>query len=154
MNDWKTTVLDHALLEQYAQALKRLQDTREYLGRLEQEIWRRMEERQATAIPNDTWVCEAKTRNTYPAASLTPLKEVFNADDLAACYTPAHQEVVDVPEKWNAHKVIPLARRYGAEALTIVEQAKMTERTGLKFHRKDNQPTSEAFTPRVDPPPG
>ena len=133
-------ILDAELLETYAETVKWLQEIRDYLGQLEQEIWRRMEERQATAIPDRTWTCEAKTRNTYPAMSLTPLKEVFDTTDLADCYTPAHQEVVDVPEKWDVRKVVPLARRYGAQALAIVERAKITERSGLKFDRKLSPP--------------
>ena len=131
---------DAELLETYAETVKWLQETKDYLGRLEQEIWRRMEERQATAIPDRTWTCEAKTRNTYPAMSLAPLKEVFDTTDLADCYTPAHQEVVDVPEKWDVRQVVPLARRYGAQALAIVERAKVTERAGLQFHRKASPP--------------
>ena len=136
MNDRLTAISDAGLLETCGKLMEQLQDTREILGRVEQEIWRRMEERQATAIPDRTWTCEAKTRNTYPAMSLTPLKEVFDTTDLADCYTPAHQEVVDVPEKWDVRKVVPLARRYGAQALAIVERAKITERSGLKFDRK------------------
>jgi hypothetical protein len=96
-----------------------------------------MEERHAIAIPNETWVCEAQVRNTYPALYLTPLKEILSEADLQTCYTPAHQELKDVAEKWDVRKVLPLARRYGEEAQNVVDKAMLTERTGLKFEARE-----------------
>ena len=127
---------DLKLLAHYADLLDIQTQVAQAKGRLEQEIWRRMEERGAIAIPDETWVCEAKTRTTYLPIPLTPLKEILSEADLETCYTPAHMEMI--PDRWDGRKVLPLARRYGDVALGIVEKAKLTERAGLKFEKKES----------------
>ncbi len=109
------------------------------LGRAEMELIRRMTERGATALPSETFVCELKTTDTYDQIGYGPLKEVFNETDLATCLDPAHTETVYVFDKWNTVKVKALARRYGADALRIVEQARIPGPRRLKFERRDKE---------------
>ena len=70
------------------------------LGHLEQEAYRRIEERGATSIPSETYICEMETSWKYDQPSFGPLKEVFNDADLKKCLTPAHTEEVKVEDKW------------------------------------------------------
>ena len=113
-----------------------LEDYKNALGHLEQETYRRMEERNATAIPSETYICEIEVKNTYDQPSFGPLKEVFNYADLKKCLTPAHIEEVKVEDKWATGTVKSLATKYGAEALRIVDHARTESRGRLVFKRR------------------
>ena len=106
------------------------------LGRLEQEAYRRIEERGATSIPSETYICEMETGFKYDQPSFGPLKEVFNEVDLKKCLTPAHTEEVKVADKWTTATVKSLATRYGADALRIFENARTESRGRLIFKRR------------------
>ena len=107
------------------------------LGRLEQEAYRRIEERGATSIPSETYICEMETGFKYDQASFGPLKEVFNEVDLKKCLTPAHTDEVKVADKWATGTVKSLATKYGAEALRILENSRMESRGRLVFKRRE-----------------
>ena len=107
------------------------------LGRLEQEAYRRIEERGATSIPSETYICEMETGFKYAQESFGPLKEVFNDADLKKCLTPAHTEEVKVADKWATGTVKSLAVKYGAEALRILANAQTESRGRLKFARRE-----------------
>ena len=109
------------------------------LGRLEQEAYRRIEERGATSIPSETYICEMETGFKYDQPSFGPLKEIFNDADLKRCLTPAHTEEVKVEDKWATGTVKSLATKYGAEALRIVDHARTQTPGRLKFARRDKK---------------
>ena len=109
------------------------------LGHLEQEAYRRIEERGATSIPSETYICEMETGFKYAQESFGPLKEVFNEVDLKRCLTPAHTEEVKVADKWTTATVKSLATKYGADALRIVDRAKTGDRGKLVFKRRDEK---------------
>lgn len=127
---------DEVLLETYHTTRERLASFQSLLGHLELEMIRRMEARGAVGIPDERFTCEMKVTRNYDQLSLAPLKEVFNREDLNHCFTPAHEEVVQVADKWDVRKVIPLAKRYGIEATRIVEKATLPGRRSLVFQRK------------------
>ena len=107
------------------------------LGHLELEAHHRMEERGAKAIPSEAYICELETDTKYDQLSFGPLKEVFNDADLRRCLTPAHSERVEVKDKWATTTVKSLATKYGAEALRIVDDARMETRGRFIFKRRD-----------------
>ena len=107
------------------------------LGRLEMTAIHRMEEKKATSIPSETYICEMETGFKYDQPSFGPLKEVFNEVDLKKCLTPAHTEEVKVADKWATGTVKSLAVKYGAEALRIFENARTESRGRLKFARRE-----------------
>ena len=109
------------------------------LGHLEQEAYRRIEERGATSIPSETYICEMETGFKYNQPSFAPLKEIFNEVDLAKCLTPAHTDEVKVADKWATGTVKSLATKYGAEAMRIFENARMESRGRLKFARRETR---------------
>jgi hypothetical protein len=109
------------------------------LGRLEMTAVHRMEEKKATSIPSETYICEMETGWKYDQASFGPLKEVFNEVDLKKCLTPAHTEEVKIEDKWATGTVKSLATKYGAEALRILENARMESRGRLKFARRETR---------------
>jgi hypothetical protein len=110
---------------------------KETLGRLEFEVYRRMEKHGATAIPSETYICEINTKTDYNQFAFTPLKEIFNEADLKDCLIEAHTKEVEVLDKWATVTVKRLATRYGAEALRIVENARTETRGRLKFARRN-----------------
>jgi hypothetical protein len=118
---------------------KTLAGLKETLGHMEHEAYRRMEERGATAIPSEDYICELALKTSYDQIGFTPLKEVFNESDLERCLTPAHTEAVEVPDKWATATVKSLATKYGADALRIVDRAKFEDRGKLTFKRRDNK---------------
>ena len=109
------------------------------LGRLEMTVVHRMEEKKATSIPSEVYICEMETGFKYDQASFGPLKEVFNDADLAKCLTPAHTDEVKVEDKWATATVKSLATKYGADALRILENARMESRGRLKFARRETR---------------
>jgi len=109
------------------------------LGHLEQEAYRRIEERGATSIPSETYICEMETGFKYDQPSFAPLKEVFNEADLKRCLTPAHTEEVKVADKWTTATVKSLATKYGSEAMRIFENARTESRGRLKFARRETR---------------
>ena len=101
-----------------------------------------MEYRSATSIPSESFICELTSRTQYDQLGFTPLKEIFNDTDLPKCFTPAHIDSVDVPDKWSTQQVIALAKRYGDQALRVVERAKSLGSPRLKFERREDQPNA------------
>ena len=107
------------------------------LGRLEQEAFRRMEERGAKAIPSINYICKIENKSEYDQLAFTPLKEIFNSDDLDRCLTPAHTKEIEVPERWATTTVKAVAADYGDRAKAIVANARTETRGRLKFARRD-----------------
>ena len=107
------------------------------LGRLEQEAFRRMEERGAKAIPSINYICEIQNKSDYDQLAFTPLKEIFNDADRERCLTPAHTKEIEVPDKWATTTVKAVAADYGDRAKAIVENARTETRGRLKFSRRD-----------------
>jgi hypothetical protein len=127
---------DDILLNMYDDALAALAAAREQVGKLEQEILRRADERGATGLPSDIYTCKINTTHTYDPSVLVQLKELLSTDELAQCWVMEHKEWITMPEKWDVRKLLPIARVHGDEALGIVEQAKIPERRRLEFKRK------------------
>jgi hypothetical protein len=136
---WCQSLDDDELLVEMEHIGAVLDDFKNTLGHLEQEAYRRIEERGATSIPSETYICEMETGWKYDQPSFGPLKEVFNEVDLKRCLTPAHTEEVKVADKWATGTVKSLATRYGAEALRILENAQTESRGRLKFARRETK---------------
>ena len=130
---------DDELLAQMEHISGVLEGFKASFGRLEQEAYRRIEERGATSIPSETYICEMGTGFKYDQPSFGPLKEVFNEADLKRCLTPAHTEEVRIEDKWTTATVKSLATKYGAEAMRIFENARMESRGRLKFARRETK---------------
>lgn len=128
---------DDTLLDQYQEALTWQRHFQVQAGHIEMELVRRMTERNATAIPSETFIAELEVKNTYDQASLTPLLEIFNAIELEKCYEPAYAKQVEVPARWKTQQVIAAAKRRGAEALAVVDRAKIAGAPRLNFRRRE-----------------
>jgi hypothetical protein len=136
---WCESLDDGELLAEMEHISGVLDHFKKTLGLLEQRAYQLMEERGATSIPSETYICEMETGFKYDQMSFGPLKEVFNEADLAKCLTPAHTEEVKVADKWATGTVKSLAVKYGAEALRILANARMESRGRLKFARRETR---------------
>jgi hypothetical protein len=125
-----------AEMEQLRAELDRVRGT---WGRYEQEVYRRMEETEATSLPSEIYICELVKTAAYDQISFGPLKEVFHESDLKKCLTPAHTDTIQVPDKWTTATVKSLATKYGAEALRIVDKARSEGRGKLTFARREQK---------------
>ena len=132
-------LLDDALLSEMEKVSEELEVIKGVLGRLEQEAYRRMEEKKATSIPSETYICEMETGFKYDQPSFGPLKEIFNEVDLKKCLTPAHTDEVKIEDKWTTATVKSLATKYGSEALRIFENARTETRGRLVFKRRETK---------------
>lgn len=61
---------------------------------------------------------------SYDASILAALREITDPADLDGVYTPAHEEVREVPERWNMAKGRKLLKFSGDHA-AIIEDAKI-----------------------------
>ena len=125
---------DQALMVTYDQA-------QQLVTLLRREIEARMIERNAVAIPDDTYLCQMPKKFTYFPQKFDPLKEVLSSQELGECWSTAWEEtvpehIVPHPETWNTNKLLAVARRHGDEAMKIVENARNEGRGSLTFHRK------------------
>ena len=131
-------ISDEGLLDWYAEAQERVELTKATVGRLEQEIQRRIKDRGATGIPDETYICELVVSHTFDQALLTPMLEVLNNVELEKCYQPAYTPPpVEVPAKWKVQQLLAVAKRRGADALAVVERAKFESGRRLKFERRE-----------------
>ena len=140
--DVNTVLTDMELLEALETAKVGLADYQALCGRLEQQVFQRMDASGATSIPNanadgeKVYICEKEETYGYSPDEFSPLKEIFNTADLLKCFTFEHQEMVTIEAKWKAAGTIKkVAKEYGTKALDIVERARFLKGTSLKFER-------------------
>ena len=119
---------DEDLLQEFQAARLVIHHNKLLLDLLEFEMHKRMDERGATGILTERYIASAIPTVDYDQQRLLPLKEVFTDADLQKCFTPEHEETVTIPHKFNMVKTIPLAKRYGAEALKLVTASKVIKR--------------------------
>ena len=126
------------LLYQYEVLLKRQELAVDEVNRIAVEILKRAEAAGGTAIVDEVYDCPITSTANYDRSAFTPLLEIFNHDDLAMCYEPAHFTTIEVPAKWDLVKVKPLVAKYGNAAKEIMDRATLapTRRIG-KFGRKE-----------------
>ena len=151
MNDFKagevqTQLLDDMqhinsdqLLLWYASSRKSAAYFQGLLGRLEQEIQQRIRGSGGTMLPSEEFICELVTTNTYDQAAFRPFLEILTGADLETVFIPAHVEQVEVKDKWDTRKLIALARRYGKEALSIIDRARVPGVAKLRFEPRKKE---------------
>ena len=112
--------------------------------RIEFELKRRMEGDGATAIAHPLLTCELKTPSpTYDTGKLRGLAELVPLDVLATGFTPAHEEVVMVPDKWNATKFKTWVK-YGDAVTKVISDAAIPGTARVRITRKAESPPSQA----------
>lgn len=127
---------DDKLITLWLQQQEVLAETQAILYQVEDEMVRRMLERQAVAIPSELANVFLEVRDTYDRTAFAPLKELLAPEDLERCWSPPYSEVVTHAEAWDTVKAKDVARRYGREALEVVERARVPGRPKAKVVKK------------------
>lgn len=88
----------------------------------------------ATKLRTDKVTVTMTEPVTYDATILTRLREITDPSDLEGVYTPEHEEVTQVPERWNMSKGRKLLA-LGKEHKAIIEDAKIYGQPKLAVER-------------------
>ena len=121
---------DAELIEYLADNREFLQTLRDIIGITEMEITGRLENRNATVMRGDNKEVEISSKTEWDKTKLIPLREMFSPDELEGIYTPAREEVVTVPEKWNMARGRRLLK-YGSEVSSIMDSARIKGRNKI-----------------------
>ena len=125
------------LVEDWADYTKTIASMREMLAMIEMEITKRMRADGATAVAHDDFTVELAGTPKYDESKLYAVLEYIPRADLieAGAYTPAHEETVQVPEKFNATKLKPFGK-FGADIREVIEDARWISNPRLKIKPK------------------
>jgi len=85
---------------------------------------------------SDEFECKLQVRRTYSQEAFTPLKEILPGIDLARVLEPAHTKTVEVPDKWDTRRLLPMLQRMGDRGLQIRVAAEQGEKVTLVFKRR------------------
>ena len=105
--------------------------------RIQQELERRMLEREATEILHPSIECRLeKGTPTWDYGKLAKLRELLPPEVIDTAWSAAHQETVDVPEKWNMVKAKTFAK-YGGEIADVIAKATIPGRSRLVVKKRE-----------------
>ena len=121
---------DAELIQYLADNREYLQTLRDIIGITEMEITSRLENRNATIMRGENKTVEISSKTEWDKSKLSQLREMFSPDELKDIYTPEHEEVVTIPEKWNMAKGRRLLK-YGSEVSSIIDSARIKGRNKI-----------------------
>ena len=125
------------LIQELVNVKKRIENMREGQWMLERRILEVMEERGATVAKADGYDVTITRSVSYDAGVLAALREITSPEDLERIYYPAHEEVVQKPEKWNMQQGRRLAK-LGHEHAAIIEDAKIYGNPAIKIKERES----------------
>ena len=137
---------DEELIEEFAHVAAVSDEFRVQIGFMRMLITQRMENNNATVMRGSEHNVVGTTKTEYDYSILASLREYLDPEELKGMYTPEHDEVVRVPEKWNMTRAKKLLK-LGAPYSEIINDAKMTvgrmsikleERKSLSDHMADD----------------
>ncbi len=125
------------LVEDWDDYTKNIASMREMLAMIEMEITKRMRADSATAVAHDDFTVELAGTPKYDESKLYAVLEYIPQADLvkAGAYTPAHEETVQVPEKFNATKLKPFGK-FGSDIRDIIQGARWESNVRLRIKPK------------------
>ena len=110
---------------------------------LERSLVEGMQERGATVVRTDEGEAKLTTPVSYDYGILAGLREITGPDDLVG-YTPEHEEVRQVPERWNM-TVAKTLSKLSHQHREIIEDAKIYGNPKITF-----EATKVTFYPPAD----
>ncbi len=104
-----------------------------------QEMMRRLRDRGATEFPHPDITCKiAQASPTYDLSRLAFLKELLPPEIIEETFTAAHEEIIQVPDKWDMRKTKGWGKRYGDDVQDVLDSARIPGREYLVCKRKEN----------------
>lgn len=135
--DWRERTSTEDLVNHYAVLQERIVSIRENLQRTERMIIERMEAEGATVLDIPGHDVTLKRTTQYDRTMLYPLAELVPPEALAKAFTPAHEETVHFPDKWDMRKVLALAK-YGDAVKALINRASFPGAPSLKIVAKES----------------
>ncbi len=110
------------LVNKYMQLDRIIEQLQKRQNEIQMALYDQMVRDNATMIPHPTYTVELKQTLAYDPSKLAALHELVDPAELesSGAFIPAHQDTVDVPEKWNMTKVKPFTK-YGGEVKATIE---------------------------------
>ena len=111
------------IVGELVQARESLESQQATVYYLERSLVEGMEKRGATVVRTDEGEAKLTTPVSYDYGILAGLREITGPDDMAG-YTPEHEEVRQVPERWNmaaGRKLI----KHSADHAAIISDARI-----------------------------
>jgi len=112
--------------------IKALQEAEYLLGR---QIVETMEADGSERMRTPAGIVTLPRSVTYDASILAGLREITDPADLDGIYTPEHEEVKRVPERWNMSKGRKLLK-HSADHAAIIEDAKIYGSPKVKIEKE------------------
>ena len=125
------------LVNKYLDQRTSIQQLGDSQGRIEQELMRRLDTAGATEYPHPTATVKIDLSWDYDPSRLAGLGELVPPDVLATGFTPAHEETVRVPDKWDMRRVLPW-KKYGDQVAAVLDKARFLK--GRRLVVKEKQP--------------
>lgn len=116
---------DEDLVEEFARVAQEFEEIRAHLGFIRMLLTQRMEATGATVMRGTLHNVVGTIKSDYDYSILARLREFLDPDELEGMYTPEHDEVTRVGEKWNmtqTKKLLKLGEPFSA----IIEDARVT----------------------------
>jgi len=116
---------DEELIVEFVRVMEEFKQVRDHLDYLRMILTQRMEATGATVMRGTLHNIIGTIRSDYDYSILAKLREYLDPDELEGMYTPAHDEMIQVEEKWNmtqTKKLLKLGDPYSG----IINDAKMT----------------------------
>ena len=134
-----TALTTPAIIDLLGQFQRELRDYREAVDRLQFELIRRMEQDNQTLVPHPRY--EVTLSPGAPSLDLSRVRPLLEDETLIAyglekVYTPAHEEVVAIPEKWSLQNLQVAARKLGGQVAQLVGLATMRAQGKLTVREK------------------
>ena len=116
----------------------------ESADRAEYALLTRMQADGATAIAHPKYEVELRrAQPTYDTGRLAALRELIPPDEVALGYTPEHEEVVVVAEKYDM-RIVKGWTRFGQAVRDVLEGAAITGAPRLRIRRKKESEVQDA----------
>ena len=116
---------DEDLVEEFARVVQEFEQIRDQLGIIRMLLTQRMEGTGATVMRGTLHNVVGTVKSDYDYSILARLREFLDPDELEGMYTPEHDEVTRVGEKWNMTQTKKLLK-LGEPFSTIIEDARVT----------------------------
>ena len=124
-------------VEQLVDVRERIEAMREAEYLLSRQIIETMEDDGSERMRTPSGIVTIPRSVSYDASILARLREITDPADLEDCYTPEHDEVRRVPERWDMARGRRLLK-HSADHASIITDAKIYGAAKVRIEREAN----------------
>ena len=118
---------DRDLLDLWASVESEEAKLKDYRQRIEYELLKRLEARDAAEIFHPMIECKINVPSpSYDNGKLRSLCEMLDPEVIETAYTPQHEEKIVVEDKWDARIFKGWGRKYGADVGEVIQNATLS----------------------------